>query len=108
MRLEPIVRPMFDRLLQVPQAELIEAHSTVETMSARYKRHLTLTALKGPWEGFINVERQGLLLAELAEGVPSICLLSLMYWKQAWTGPLRSIDQLQSRRKLRPRSSLPS
>ena len=68
MRLEPIVRPMFDRLLQVPQAELIEAHSTVETMSARYKRHLTLTALKGPWEGFINVERQGLLLAELAEG----------------------------------------
>ena len=68
MRLEPIVRPMFDRLLQVPQAELIEAHSTVETMSARYKRHLTLTALKGPWEGFVNVERQGLLLAELAEG----------------------------------------
>lgn len=68
MRLEPIVRPMFDRLLQVPQAELMEAHSTVETMSARYKRHLTLTALKGPWEGFINVERQGLLLAELAEG----------------------------------------
>jgi hypothetical protein len=59
---------MLDRLLQVPQAELIEAHSTVETMSARYKRHLTLTALKGPWEGFINVERQGLLLAELAEG----------------------------------------
>ena len=68
MRLEPVVRPMFDRLLQVPQAELIEAHSTVETMSGRYKRHLTLTALKRPWEGFINVERQGLLLAELAEG----------------------------------------
>ena len=68
IRLEPIVRPIFDRLLQVPQAELIEAHSTVERMSARYKRHLTLTALKAPWEGFINVERQGLLLAELAEG----------------------------------------
>ena len=68
MHLEPVVRPMFDRLLQVPQAELIEAHSTVETMSGRYKRHLTLTALKRPWEGFINVERQGLLLAELAEG----------------------------------------
>ena len=68
MRLEPIVRPMFDRLLQVPQVKLIEAHSTVETMSARYKRRLTLAALKGPWEGFVNLERQGLLLAELAEG----------------------------------------
>lgn len=68
MRLEPIVRPMLDRLLQVNQVKLIEAHSTVETMSARYKRRLTLNALKGPWEGFINLERQGLLLAELAEG----------------------------------------
>ena len=68
MRLEPIVRPMLDRLLQVNQVKLIEAHSTVETMSARYKRRLTLAALKRPWEGFINLERQGLLLAELAEG----------------------------------------
>ena len=68
MRLEPIVRPMLDRLLQVNQVKLIEAHSTVETMSARYKRRLTLNALKGPWGGFINLERQGLLLAELAEG----------------------------------------
>jgi len=68
MRLEPIVRPILDRLLQVNQVKLIEAHSTVETMSARYKRRLTLAALKRPWEGFINLERQGLLLAELAEG----------------------------------------
>jgi hypothetical protein len=60
--------PRLGCLKGLSQAELIEAHSTVETMSARYKRHLTLTALKGPWEGFINVERQGLLLAELAEG----------------------------------------
>ncbi|MDF2460186.1 MAG: uncharacterized protein K0S79_2602 [Nitrospira sp.] len=68
MRLEPTVRPMLDRLLQSPQASLIESHSSVDTMSARFKRRLALAVLKGPWEGFINLERQGLLLAELAEG----------------------------------------
>ncbi len=68
VRLAPTVRPMLERLLAGPQTRLIEAHSTVETMSARYKRRLALTALKGQWEGLVNLERQGLLLAELAEG----------------------------------------
>jgi hypothetical protein len=68
LRISPTVRPLLDRLLPDSQAKLMEAHSNVETMTARYNRRLALTALKGPWEGFTHLERQGLLLAELAEG----------------------------------------
>ncbi|HTL62341.1 MAG TPA: hypothetical protein VL261_11900, partial [Nitrospira sp.] len=38
------------------------------TVNARYKRRLAVASLKQPWEGLIQLERQGLLLAELAEG----------------------------------------
>jgi hypothetical protein len=68
LRLTPTVRPILDRLLPAPQLALSQAHSSVETVGARYKRRLALTALKNPWEGLGQLERQGLLLAELAEG----------------------------------------
>jgi len=67
-RLIPAVRPEIDRLLPVIQTTLVANHGTVEVIPARYKRRLTVAALKQPWEGLANVERQGLLLAELAEG----------------------------------------
>ena len=67
-RLTPTVRPMLDRLLAPAQIALTEAHATVETVNARYKRRLAVAALKQPWEGLSQLERQGLLLAELAEG----------------------------------------
>jgi hypothetical protein len=67
-RLAPEVRPVIDRLLPGMQFSLSRAHASVETVSARYKRSLAVDALKQPWEGLIHAERQGLLLAELAEG----------------------------------------
>jgi len=67
-RLAPVVRPVLDRLLPTAQVSLIQAHSTLDTVNAKYKRSLTVAALKQPWEGLSHVERQGLLLAELAEG----------------------------------------
>jgi len=68
LRLAPTVRPVLERLLPAPQLALTEAHSGVETVAAHYKRRLAVTALKNPWEGLGQLERQGLLLAELAEG----------------------------------------
>ena len=67
-RLAPAVRPVLDRLLPAAQVSLIQAHSTLDTVNAKYKRSLTVAALKQPWEGLSHAERQGLLLAELAEG----------------------------------------
>jgi len=67
-RLAPAVRPTLDRLLPAAQVSLIRAHSTLDTINAKYKRSLTVAALQQPWQGMSHVERQGLLLAELAEG----------------------------------------
>ena len=67
-RVTSTVRPMVDRLLAPAQLALTQAHATVETINARYKRRLAVTTLKQPWEGLSQIERQGLLLAELAEG----------------------------------------
>ena len=67
-RVIPVVRQELDRLLPEAQSTLAVTHATVETVPARYKRRLVIAALKQPWEGLANLERQGLLLAELAEG----------------------------------------
>ena len=67
-RLAPAVRPVLDRLLPAAISTLIDAHSDLAVVPARYKRSLAMTALTHPWEGLTHVERQGLLLAELAEG----------------------------------------
>ena len=67
-RLAPDVRAAFDQLLPAAQSSWIQANSTVDEVAAKYKRSLTVAALKQPWEGLSYVERQGLLLAELAEG----------------------------------------
>ena len=68
MRLAPEVRPILDRLLPTAEFALTQTHLTVDMIPARYKRRLAVTPLKQPWEGLIHLERQGLLLAELAEG----------------------------------------
>jgi hypothetical protein len=68
MRLAPEVRPVLDRLLPAAENTLTEARLGLDLVPARYKRRLTMAALKEPWEGLIHAERQGLLLAELAEG----------------------------------------
>ena len=66
-RVNPPVRKELDRLRDV-QTALAAIHEAVETVPARYKRRLSVAALKQPWEGLANLEQQGLLLAELAEG----------------------------------------
>jgi hypothetical protein len=67
-RLAPAVRKDFERLSGSHHTDLLTAHEAVETIPARFKRRLVVTALKQPWDGLTDLERQGLLLAEMAEG----------------------------------------
>jgi hypothetical protein len=69
-RLGPPVRSDLERLAGPRQAAVLAAHETIENNPARFKRRLALTALKRPWEGLADLERQGLLIAEIAEGGP--------------------------------------
>jgi len=64
------VRTELERLAGPLQATVLTAHETVETNSARFKRRLEQAALTHPWEGLADLERQGLLIAEIAEGGP--------------------------------------
>jgi hypothetical protein len=67
-RLAPAVRKDFEQLAGSRHTDFFAAHETVETIPARFKRRLVLKALKQPWDGLTDLERQGLLLAEIAEG----------------------------------------
>lgn len=66
-RVAPSVRPDLDRQLQDAQLAIAQTHGSLETISARYKRHVVVETLKRPWEGLVNLEQQGLLAADLAE-----------------------------------------
>ena len=67
-RLAPAVRKDFEQLTGSHHTDLLTAHKAVEKIPAQFKRRLALKALKQPWEGLTDLERQGLLLAEMAEG----------------------------------------
>lgn len=67
-RVMPTVRQELDRHTLDTGFALVAAHATVETVPARFKRRLVVDALKRPWEGLLSLEKQGLLIAELAEG----------------------------------------
>lgn len=67
-RVGPPVRKDLERLVRTRQATVLDAHQTIETNPARFKRRMAITALKQPWEGLADLERQGLLIAEIAEG----------------------------------------
>ncbi|MBU6480414.1 MAG: hypothetical protein KGS09_07720 [Nitrospirae bacterium] len=67
-RLAPAVRKDFERLTGSHHTDLLTAHKAVETIPAQFKRRLVVKALKQPWDGLTDLERQGLLLAEMAEG----------------------------------------
>jgi len=68
LRLTPTVRPVLEPLMSVSQATLTQAQASVDSVKALYKHHLAVTALTQPWDGLGQLERQGLLLAELSEG----------------------------------------
>jgi len=67
-RLAPAVRKDFEQLTGSHHTDLITAHETIETVPAQFKRRLVVKALKQPWDGLSDLERQGLLLAEMSEG----------------------------------------
>jgi len=67
-RLSPTIRQELDRLAPDAQAAFAAAHETVEIMPARFKRRMIIETLKQPWEGLTSLEKQGLLIAEVAEG----------------------------------------
>ena len=69
-RVGPPVRNELERLVGTRQAAVLKAHESIETNPARFKRRLAITALKRPWEGLTDLERQGLLIAEITEGGP--------------------------------------
>lgn len=67
-RLAPAVRKDFEQLTGSHHTDLLTAHESVETIPAQFKRRLVVKALKQPWDGLTDLERQGLLLAEMAGG----------------------------------------
>ncbi len=67
-RLAPAVRKDFEQLTGSHHTDLLTAHKAVEKIPAQFKRRLVVKALKQPWDGLTDLERQGLLLAEMAEG----------------------------------------
>lgn len=67
-RLAPTVRKDFEQLTGSHHRDLIAAHEAVEKIPAKLKRRLALKALQQPWDGLTDLEHQGLLLAEMAEG----------------------------------------
>ena len=67
-QLTPTVRKDFEQLTGLRHRDLLAAHKTVEKVPAQFKRRLIVSALKQPWDGLTDLERQGLLLAEMAAG----------------------------------------
>ena len=67
-RLAPAVRKDFEQLTGSHHTDLLTAHKAVEKIPAQFKRRLAVKALKQPWDGLTDLEHQGLLLAEMAEG----------------------------------------
>lgn len=66
-RVMPAVRQELDRLAPRAHEAFVAAHAEVDTVPARFKRRLVVETLKRPLEGLLSLERQGLLVAELAE-----------------------------------------
>jgi hypothetical protein len=67
-RLAPAVRKDFEQFTRSQHRALLAMHEKVGTIPAQFKRRLAVKALKQPWDGLADLERQGLLLADIAEG----------------------------------------
>lgn len=67
-RIGPAVRTEFERLAGTNHIDWPASQKPIETTPAQFKRRLVLDALKQPWEGMANIEKQGRLVAKLAEG----------------------------------------
>lgn len=67
-RIRPAVQDTFMPTVVRTHADIVSAHRTLDHPPARYKRRLAVQSLTQPWEGLADLEAQGLLAAELAEG----------------------------------------
>jgi hypothetical protein len=67
-RLGPTVRKDFEQLTGPHHRDLLAQHEAVEQIPAQFKRRLAVKALKQPWDGLTELERQGLALADMATG----------------------------------------
>lgn len=67
-RLAPTVRKDFEQLTGLRHRDLRAEHETVEKIPAQFKRRLVIETLKQPWDGLTELERQGLVLADMAKG----------------------------------------
>ncbi len=67
-RVSPPVRRDLDRLAGASHKTILAAHEKVEAVPAQFKRRVALDSLKQPWEGLLDLERHGLLIADMAEG----------------------------------------
>ncbi len=67
-RVGPPVRRDLERLAREPNKTILAAHEGIETVPAQFKRRLALNSLTQPWDGLMDLERQGLLIADMADG----------------------------------------
>ena len=67
-RLAPIVRKDFEQLTEPRHRNLLAQHEAVEQIPAQFKRRFVIETLKQPWDGLTELERQGLVLADMAKG----------------------------------------
>jgi hypothetical protein len=67
-RLAPTVRKDFEQLTEPRHRDIHTQHQAVEEIPAQFKRRLAVKALKQPWDGLADLERQGLVLADMAKG----------------------------------------
>ncbi len=69
-RVGPVVQSLLSPTSHEAHNTLIVSHQTVGTVPARYKQRAVTDTLKDPWIGMRNLERHGLLAAELAGATP--------------------------------------
>ncbi|MFO0701091.1 MAG: hypothetical protein U0236_17855 [Nitrospira sp.] len=69
-RLSPGVQDLLHSTSHEAHNFIVASHETVDARPARYKQRAVTDALKDPWKGMRNLERHGLLAAELAAASP--------------------------------------
>lgn len=69
-RVGPVVQDLLQSTSREAHNTIIASHQTVGARSAKYKQQAVTNTLKNPWAGMRNLERHGLLAAELAAVSP--------------------------------------
>lgn len=66
-RVQLQIQPDIERYLPLQEAAALKTLADTDTVPGAFQRRLALISLTDPWSGLANLERQGLLIAELAE-----------------------------------------